>query len=160
MYSSGRREASAFGAAVEAVEGTGGCALFAAVGLGGGGGDVLFAAAGIAFVFALTVGAALTGGVALRFGTSVEDDAAPPGERPRLGGAGGGRTAGAEDGCGGTGPVLPDGVGGGGGTRIWPAGVAPSVDEALFHVPVDPTLPAVDGKSCTSKKLEHLCTTH
>eukprot|EP00439_Symbiodinium_sp_Y106_P053253 s291_g7.t1 len=51
--------------------------------LKGGGGDVLFAAAGIAFVFALTEGAALTGGVALRFGTSVEDDAAPPGALPR-----------------------------------------------------------------------------
>eukprot|EP00439_Symbiodinium_sp_Y106_P057251 s302_g8.t1 len=66
-------------------DGTGadGCGVLAAVGLGGGGGVALF---GLAF-------ALMAGEAAVRTGKSVEEEAALPGERPRLGGAGEDRTA-------------------------------------------------------------------
>ena len=78
----------AFGSGVCDGTGADGCGVLAAVGLGGGGGVALF---GLAF-------ALMAGEAAVRTGKSVEEEAALPGERPRLGGAGEDRTVGADDG--------------------------------------------------------------
>ena len=73
----------------------------------------------------------------MRTGRSVEDEAAPPGERPRLGAAGGGRTEGADDG------------------RSLPNQLC-----FHFHILVEPASATLHAEPGPGEELEHLRSSH